>query len=166
MARTAAGKKRGAVLQQLREEAKLEQEDVAQAIGVSRVTVSRWETGASRVKKHVVRELVTLYMSHGVTPDPEQLAAAEIDIPKGRAAATAGLAPLEYLRAPQQTRAGALDQLSRPAPDLTAAAIIPTPELAGYAKAILHMLQNVVSSQQQLVTSLERFVDSESPQHP
>ncbi|MCA2992047.1 helix-turn-helix transcriptional regulator [Gemmatimonas sp.] len=146
MATSTAWKKRGALLQLLREEAKLEQQDVAEALGVSRVTVSRWETGATRIKSHVERELVMLYMSRGAKPEPQAMAAAGLDIPKRTSERQPESGPYDYavVQGPVVVREPA------------GTTIVPPSELAGYAKAILHILQSVVSSQQTLVASLEQ----------
>ncbi len=86
-------KTRGRLLQLLRQQAKLEQQEVADVLEVNRVTVSRWETGAAALKRSTARELVMLYMARGVTPDADAMAAAGLEIPKRTADRPLGTSP-------------------------------------------------------------------------
>jgi transcriptional regulator with XRE-family HTH domain len=154
--KNARDKRRGRLLQALREEAGLEQKDVAELMDVSRVTVSRWETGATEVKRSAVRELVMLYMSKGATPDPAEAAAAEIEIPRrtaDRPAGTSAYATPETIKIPQDILRSAMEQ--------TEAHLLRLSEISGYAKHVLEMMQHVTAGQARVVESLAPWVRHE-----
>lgn len=154
--KNARDKRRGRLLQTLREEAGLEQKDVAELMDVSRVTVSRWETGATEVKRSAVRELVMLYMSKGATPDTAEAAAAEIEIPRrtaDRPAGTSAYATPETIKVPQDILRSAMEQ--------TEAHLLRLSEISGYAKHVLEMMQHVTAGQARVVESLAPWVRHE-----
>lgn len=103
------GKRRGRLLQRLREDAGYEQKDIAAALDVSRVTVSRWETGDREPSRSVIRELVMMYISRGAELEVLEAAEAGIEIPRktkdrpvGEGAyATPNVIPLEELERDQ-----------------------------------------------------------------
>jgi transcriptional regulator with XRE-family HTH domain len=147
---------RGRLLKRLREGAELEQKDVADILGVSRVTVSRWENAERAPSKSVVRELVMLYISKGATPDPAEAAAAEIEIPRrtaDRPAGTSAYATPETIKVPQDILRSAMEQ--------TEAHLLRLSEISGYAKHVLEMMQHVTAGQARVVESLAPWVRHE-----
>lgn len=161
---TELAKLRGRFLQRLREDAQYEQGDVAALIDVSRVTVSRWETGAREPSGSVVRELVMLYMARGAVPDPEAAAKAGIEIPRRTSERGPGenaYRTPDVIPAPVAGEASAAE-LATWGQQETARNLQRLAEIRGQALGVLRMLQAVTAEQQRVVDSLDPWAVRES----
>lgn len=161
---TELAKLRGRFLQRLREDAQYEQGDVAALIDVSRVTVSRWETGAREPSGSVVRELVMLYMARGAAPDPAEAAKAGIEIPRRtfeRAPGEAAYKTPDVINAPT-VREVSPAELATWGQQETARNLQRLAEIRGQALGVLRMLEAVTAEQQRVVDSLDPWALKES----
>ena len=155
---------RGRYLQSLRQEAGLEQQDIADALEVSRVTVSRWETGTTEIKRSVVRELVMLYMAHGAVPDPAEATEAGVEIPRRTAERAPGETAYktpDVINAPT-VREVSPAELATWGQQETARNLQRLAEIRGQALGVLRMLEAVTAEQQRVVDSLDPWAVRES----
>lgn len=155
---------RGRYLQFLRQEAGLEQQDVADALEVSRVTVSRWETGTTEIKRNVLRELVMLYMARGAVPNPAEATEAGVEIPRRTAERAPGENAYRTPDAFETPTAGerSAGELATWGQQQTAQNLKRLAEIRGQALGVLRMLEAVTAEQQRVVDSLDPWALKES----
>lgn len=177
--------RRAQVLRRMREDARppLQQKDVAEMLKVSPVTVSRWETGASAMKRQTVRDLVMLYMARGAMLRPDEAAAADIEIPvptRYRAPGELGAYPLAPPYPDRSTGRvqTVFDKPSGEEGDDVAVSVIPDPaileaqllqmpgamrlaEISGYNRAVLSMMRAIAETQQRIVDGMAPWVELE-----
>lgn len=158
---TDRAKAKGALLQRMREDAKLDQADVADGLGVTRVTVSRWETGATKIRDRVVRELVMWYMSRGAKLSPEEADGHGIEIPRRTADRRPGEPAYRTPTRLEPDDAAALRD--REVRERDHRDRVRLSEISGYAKAVMESLQLAMNQQREVIAGLAPWVIEDEP---